>query len=145
MSQTTDSFEETEDRMSEEQLEYFGELIDQFPELTILTEEDHRSMVDHFANPNNAQVRATQTKTGTTIRLQPNLWASPQKTTIQCAAGEGPPTRKRWGRRWRNPSPSRRRTFSRTHRRGRRESTLRTTPRCLYRRSLQDERVPHAM
>ena len=92
MSQTTDLFEETEDRMSEGQLEYFGEPIDQFPKPNVLTEEDHRGMVDHFADPDDAQVRATQTETSTTIRLQPDLWVPPQKITIQRAAGEEPPS-----------------------------------------------------
>ena len=91
MSQTTDSFKETEDRMSEEQLEYFGEPINQFPKPNVLTDEENREMIDHFANPEDAHVRATQTETTTTIRLQPDLWATPQKTTIQRAAGEDPP------------------------------------------------------
>ena len=89
MSQTTDSFEETEDRMSEGQLEYFGEPIDPFPEPNVLTNEDQGKMVDHFADPEDARVRATQTENTTTIRLQPDLWASP--SAIQRAAGEGPP------------------------------------------------------
>ena len=91
MSHTTDSFEETEDRMSEEQLEYFGEPINPFPEPNVLTDEDQGRMVDHFTDPEEAQVRATQTETTTTIRLQPDLWATPQTSTIQCAAGENPP------------------------------------------------------
>ena len=91
MSQTTDLFEETEDRMSEGQLEYFGEPIDPFPEPNVLMNEDQGRMVDHFANPENAQVQATQMETTTTIRLQPDLWAIPQTSTIQRAAGENPP------------------------------------------------------
>ena len=56
MSQTTDSFEETEDRMSEGQLEYFGEPIDPFPEPNVLTNEDQERMIDHFADPEDAHV-----------------------------------------------------------------------------------------
>ena len=56
MSQATDSFEETEDRMSEGQLKYFGEPIDQFPVPDVLTSEDHREMLTHSANPNDAQI-----------------------------------------------------------------------------------------
>ena len=56
MSQTMDSFKETEDRMSEGQLEYFGEPINQFPEPNVLTDKDNREMLAHFANPDNAQV-----------------------------------------------------------------------------------------
>ena len=89
MSQATDSFEET---MSEGQLEYFGEPITQFPEPNVLTDEDHREMVDHFADPEDAHMRATQMETTTTIRLQPNLWATPQTSTIQRAARENPPS-----------------------------------------------------
>ena len=92
MSQTMDSFEETEDRMSEGQLEYFGEPIDQFPTPNVLTNEDQQEMVDRFSDPEDAQVRATQTETTTTIRLQPDLWANPQTSTIQRAAGENPPS-----------------------------------------------------
>ena len=95
MLQTTDSFEETENRMSEGQLEYFGEPINQFPEPDVLTNEDHREMVDHFANPEEARVRATETTT--TICLQPNLWANVQPSTIQRAAGENPPQDNRGG------------------------------------------------
>ena len=91
MSQTRDSFEETEDRMSEGQLEYFGEPIDQFPMPNVLTDKDHREMVDHFAEPEDAQIRATQTETTTTIRLQPDLWANLQTSTIQRTARENPP------------------------------------------------------
>ena len=91
MSQTMDSFEETEERMSKGQLEYFGEPIDQFPTPDVLTNEDHREMLTHFANPDDAQVRATQTETTMTIRIQPDLWGNPQASTIQRAAGENPP------------------------------------------------------
>ena len=83
MSQTTDSFEETEDRMSEGQLKYFGEPIDPFPEPNVLTNEDPGRMVDHFADPEDAQVRATQTETTMTIRLQPDLWC--HETTAHAA------------------------------------------------------------
>ena len=54
MSQTTDSFE-TEERMNEEPLEYFGEPLDQFPEPNVLTDEENRDMLAHFANPKDAQ------------------------------------------------------------------------------------------
>ena len=91
MSQTTDSFEDTEERMSEGQLEYFGEPINQLPKPDVLTEEDHRGMVDHLADPQDAHVRAMQTTTTTTIRLQPDLWAAPHEASIQRAAGENPP------------------------------------------------------
>ena len=90
MSQTTDSFEETEDRMSKGQLEYFGEPIDQFPVPDVLTNEGHRETLTHFANPDEAQVRATQTETTTTIRLQPDLWAASRTSNIQRAARENP-------------------------------------------------------
>ena len=93
MSQTTDSFEDTEDRMSDGALEYFGEPIDQFPTPNVLINEDRRETVDHFADPEDTQMRATQTKTTTTIRLQPDLWADLQTSTIQHAAGENPPPR----------------------------------------------------
>ena len=56
MSQAMDLFGETEDRMSDGQLEYFGEPIDQFPTPSVLMEEDHRDVVDHFANPDNAHI-----------------------------------------------------------------------------------------
>ena len=45
MSQTTDSFEETEDRMSEGQLKYFGEPINQFPEPNVLMDKGNREML----------------------------------------------------------------------------------------------------
>ena len=89
MSQTTDSFE---DRMSDKPLEYFGEPLNQFPEPTILTDEGNRAtdMPSYFEEPENVQVRATQTATTTTIRLQPNLWRDPQEANIQRATGENP-------------------------------------------------------
>ena len=92
MSQTTDSFE---DRMSDEPLEYFGEPLDRFPTPNVLTSEDNRAMdkPSHFEEPENVQVRATQTETTTTIRLQPDLWRDPQEANIQCAAGENPAPR----------------------------------------------------
>ena len=89
MSQTTDSFEETEERMSEGQLEYSEEPVSRFSDSGMLTEEDHRETIDHSTNPEEAQVRATQTETTTMIRLQPSLWAEP--STIQRAARENPP------------------------------------------------------
>ena len=88
MSQATDLFEDTEDRMSEGQLEYFGEPIDQFPVPDVLTNNDHREMLTHLTNPNHAHVRATQTETTTMICLQPDLWTTPQTSTIHHAAGE---------------------------------------------------------
>ena len=42
--------------MSEGQLEYLGEPIDPFPEPNVLTNEDQGGMVDHFADPEDAQV-----------------------------------------------------------------------------------------
>ena len=89
MSQTTDSFE---DRMSDEPLEYFGEPLDRFPTPNVLTSEDNRAMdmPPQFEEPEDAQVRATQTETTTTIRLQPDLWRDPQEANIQRAAGENP-------------------------------------------------------
>ena len=90
MSQTTDSLE---DRMSDEQLEYFGEPLDRFPTPNILTSEGNRAMDEpsHFEEPENVQVRATQTET--TIRLQPDLWRDLQEANIQRAAGENPAPR----------------------------------------------------
>ena len=89
MSQTTDSFE---DRMSDEPLEYFGEPLDQFPVPNVLISEDDRAVdrPPHFEEPEDAQVRATQAETTTTIRLQPDLWRDPQEANIQRAAGENP-------------------------------------------------------
>ena len=86
MSQTTDPFEETEERMSEGQLKYSDEPVDRFPDSGMLTEEDHGKTVDLSADPEEAQVRATQTETTTMICLQPSLWAEP--STTQRAAGD---------------------------------------------------------
>ena len=44
----------------------------------------------HSEEPENAQVRATQTEATTTIHLQPDLWRDPQEANIQRAAGENP-------------------------------------------------------
>ena len=55
MSQTMDSFK-TEERMSDEPLEYFGEPIDSFPEHNVLTDEENREMIECFENPEDAQV-----------------------------------------------------------------------------------------
>ena len=85
MSQTTDSFQDTEDRMSDEPLE---EQVDRFSDSGQILGEEQEGTVDHFAEE--AQVRATQTET-TTIRLQPDLWANPQMSSIQRVAGENPP------------------------------------------------------
>ena len=82
MSQTMDSFE---DRMSDEPLEYFGEPLNQFPKPNVLMNEDDRAIEAplRFEEPENVQVRATQTETTTTIRLQPDLWRDPQEANIQ--------------------------------------------------------------
>ena len=90
MSQVTDSFEEAEERMSNEELEYSEEPASRFSDSGILADENGREeATDHFADPEEAQARATQTQTATTIRIQPSLWAEP--SNIQRAAGENPP------------------------------------------------------
>ena len=81
MSQATDSFEEAEDRMSDGELEYSEGQTSRFSDSGMIAEEGHQEVIDHFADPEETQVRATQTETATTIRLQPSLWAEP--ATIQ--------------------------------------------------------------
>ena len=88
MSQATDSFEETEERMSDGELEYSEEPASRFSDSGMIADEnDPGKVVDHFVDPEEAQARATQT--ATTIRTQPSLWAEP--SNIQRAAGENPP------------------------------------------------------
>ena len=90
MSQATDSFEEAEERMSDEELEYSEEPASWFSDSSIIADENSQEVVNHFADPEEVQARATQTQTTTTIRLQPSLWAEP--SNIQRAAGENPPS-----------------------------------------------------
>ena len=89
--QSTDTFKDTEDRMSEGQPEYPGEPLTHFPKPNVLMNEESREVTDHFADPEDTHVRATQMETTTTIRIQPDLWAMPQTSTIQWAAGENSP------------------------------------------------------
>ena len=86
MSQATDSYDDIEVRMSDELLE---EQEDRFSDSGEIEGEER--MVDHFAEPEEAQAQATQTETTTTIHLQPDLWANLQPSSIQRAAGENPP------------------------------------------------------
>ena len=88
MSQTTDSFEKAEERMSDEELEYSEEPASRFSDSGMIADENCQEGIDHFADPEETQVRATQTETATTIRLQPSLWA--ELSNIQRAAGENP-------------------------------------------------------
>ena len=76
MSQTTDSFEETE-RMSEEPLEYVGEPHDQPHEVTTLTPELDRIMgvPSHFDEPEGSRARATTMET--IIHLEPQCHGLP--------------------------------------------------------------------
>ena len=90
MSQTADSFEEAEERMSDGELEYSEEPASRFSDSGIVADENSQEAADHFVNPEEVQARATQTQTATTIRLQPSLWAEP--SNIQRAAGENPPS-----------------------------------------------------
>ena len=91
MSQATDSFKEAEERRSDEELEYSDEPASRFSDSGIIADEnDQGEAADHFADPEEAQARETQTQTATTICLQPSLWAEP--SNIQRAAGENPPS-----------------------------------------------------
>ena len=89
MSQATDSFEETKERMSDGELEYSEEPASRFPDSGVIADENDQGTADHFTDQEEAQARTTQTQTATTIRLQPSLWAEP--ANIQRAAGENPP------------------------------------------------------
>ena len=89
MSQTTDSFEETE-RMSKEPLEYLGEPHDPFQGTMMLTPELDRNMeaLSHFDKPEDTRARARATES--IERLEPgNIWG-PSLSNINRAAGENP-------------------------------------------------------
>ena len=78
MSQATDSYEDVEDRMNDKPDKKQTDRFSNSGEI-----EDGQQMADHFAEPEEAQARATQTETTTTIRLQPDLWANLQPSSIQ--------------------------------------------------------------
>src|ERR1700761_6424066 len=86
----TDSFEEAEERMSDEELDYSEEPASRFSDSGMIADENDQGTANRSANPEEVQARATQTQTATTIRLQPSLWAG--SSNIQRAAGENPPS-----------------------------------------------------
>ena len=56
MSQATDLFEEAEDRTSDGELKYSEDQGNRFPDSGMLTQESHEETIDHFADPEEAQV-----------------------------------------------------------------------------------------